>query len=257
MMKLKYIYYLSIMMILFCSIITHSVYAADSTITVTSEKITALNVPDNSTLIAAIYKDYTLKDAKMYFGSDTITANFKQDMIKNIENTNILKVFLWNMNTLKPICRSIIKKISELPENPTPASTPTPTPSTPTPTPTPSENNQLKIKVGDRTLTATLAENSSADALKEMLSKGDITINMSDYANFEKVGSLGTSLPRNDEQITTEPGDLILYQGNNITIYYDTNSWNFTRLGKINDITQAELKEILGSGDVTVTFSIK
>lgn len=117
-------------------------------------------------------------------------------------------------------------------------------------------SNQLKIKIGNRTLTATLAENSSVDALKEMLAKGDITIDMSDYANFEKVGSLGASLPRNDEQITTEAGDLILYQGNNIVIYYDTNSWNFTRLGKINDITQAELKEILGKGNVTVTFSM-
>ncbi len=117
-------------------------------------------------------------------------------------------------------------------------------------------NNQIKIKVGDRVLTATLAENSSAEALKELLSEKDITINMSDYGNFEKVGSLGTSLPTNDKRITTEPGDLILYQGNSITIYYDKNTWSFTRLGKIDDITQSELKEILGEGDVTVTFSL-
>ncbi len=117
-------------------------------------------------------------------------------------------------------------------------------------------NNQIKIKVGDKILTATLAENSSAEALKELLSENDITINMSDYGNFEKVGSLGTSLPTNDERITTEPGDLILYQGNSITIYYDKNTWSFTRLGKIDDVTQSELKEILGEGDVTVTFSL-
>ena len=79
---------------------------------------------------------------------------------------------------------------------------------------------------------------------------------MSDYANFEKVGSLGFSLPRNDKDITTMPGDIILYQGNQITIYYDTNTWNFTKLGKIENITQKELKEILGDGDVTVTFSL-
>ncbi len=119
-----------------------------------------------------------------------------------------------------------------------------------------SMNNQIKIKVGDRVLTATLDENSSAEALKELLSENDITINMSDYGNFEKVGSLGTSLPTNDKRITTEPGDLILYQGNSITIYYDKNTWSFTRLGKIDDITQSELKEILGEGDVTVTFSL-
>ncbi len=65
---------------------------------------------------------------------------------------------------------------------------------------------------------------------------------MHDYGNFEKVGPLGTDLPRNDEQITTEPGDLILYQGNSFVIYYDTNSWNFTRIGKINNATQAGIK---------------
>lgn len=117
-------------------------------------------------------------------------------------------------------------------------------------------DNQIKIKIGDKILTATLAENSSAEALKEILSKEDITINMNDYGNFEKVGTLGINLPRNDEQITTQAGDLILYQGDSFVIYYDTNSWNFTRLGKINNITQAELKQILGEGNVTVTLSI-
>ena len=59
-----------------------------------------------------------------------------------------------------------------------------------------------------------------------------------------------------DEQITTEPGDLILYQGNAFVIYYAPNSWNFTRMGKINDVTQEELIEALGSGDVEVTLSL-
>ena len=79
---------------------------------------------------------------------------------------------------------------------------------------------------------------------------------MHDYSNFEKVGSLPEELPRNDEQITTESGDLILYQGNQFVIYYDTNSWNFTRLGKIKDVTQEELKTILGTGNVTAVLSL-
>lgn len=119
------------------------------------------------------------------------------------------------------------------------------------------KEKMLKIKVENRTMTAALVENSSTAALKDLLAKGEITIHMSDYGNFEKVGSLGAVLPRNDEQITTEAGDLILYQGNSFAIYYDTNSWNFTRLGKINDITQAELKSILGNGNVTVTLSME
>ena len=119
------------------------------------------------------------------------------------------------------------------------------------------ETMQIYIKVNNRTLTAILENNSSAVALAERLKQNDITINMSDYGSFEKVGNLGFSLPRNDKQIATEAGDLILYQGNSITIYYDTNSWNFTKLGRIIDITQDELKEILGKGDVTVTFSLE
>ncbi|MDE6895426.1 MAG: hypothetical protein K2P43_04500 [Lachnospiraceae bacterium] len=115
---------------------------------------------------------------------------------------------------------------------------------------------RLNIQAGEHLLTATLAQNSSAEALVEMLSEGTVTIQMSDYANMEKVGSLPDSLPGNDEQISTEAGDLILYQGNSFVIYYDTNSWNLTRLGKINDMNQQELKEILGDGDITVELSL-
>lgn len=117
-------------------------------------------------------------------------------------------------------------------------------------------DNIIKLQIGDQTFNATLVENSSTQALKELLADGPITINMRDYGNMEKVGGIGTSLPANDEQITTEPGDLILFQGNSFVIYYAPNSWNFTRIGKIDDVTQEELKEILGSGDVTVTISL-
>lgn len=116
------------------------------------------------------------------------------------------------------------------------------------------EEQTLKISFGQYELEAIFEKNSSADAFKELLEKGPITINMSDYGNFEKVGSLGTTLPRNDTSITTEPGDIILYQGNSITIYYDTNTWNFTKLAKITD--SENLKEKLGDGTVLVTFSL-
>ena len=117
-------------------------------------------------------------------------------------------------------------------------------------------NIQIDNGTSSHTLTATLADNSSSRALVELLEEGSITIDMHDYGSFEKVGSLPTSLPRNDTQITTTAGDIILYQGNQITIYYDTNSWNFTRLGKADGVTQAELKKILGTGDVTAVFEI-
>ena len=116
---------------------------------------------------------------------------------------------------------------------------------------------KLHISVGDNELTATLSDNSSAKALVELLKKGDITIDMSDYSNFEKVGELPESLPTNDEKTDTDYGDLILYLGHRFVIYYDKNSWNFTKLGHIDSITQEELKSILGEGDVTVTLSLK
>ena len=120
------------------------------------------------------------------------------------------------------------------------------------------ESNTIRLIIeGGSTFNATLVDNSSTQALKEHLANGNITVEMEDYANMEKVGSLGISLPRNDRQTTTGPGDLILYQGHNFVIYYDTNSWNFTRLGKIDNATQAELKAALGKGDVKVTLSLE
>lgn len=115
---------------------------------------------------------------------------------------------------------------------------------------------QVTSDSGSHKLSATLADNSSAAAFYELLKKGAVAIKMRDYGSFEKVGSLGTTLPRNDTQITTTAGDIILYQGNQITIYYDTNSWKFTRLGKVDGVTQAELKKILGKGEVTAVFEI-
>ena len=112
----------------------------------------------------------------------------------------------------------------------------------------------MKITVGNYELQATFADNSSAEEWKELLSQGPITVEMEDYGGFEKVGPLGTTLTRNDQQITTEPGDVILYQGNQITIYYGTNSWSFTRLAKIDDPTDLQAK--LGDGTVQVTFSL-
>ena len=118
------------------------------------------------------------------------------------------------------------------------------------------ETNSLNIAVGDTVLSVTLVDNSSVDALMEALAEAPITINMRDYGNMEKVGSLGRDFPRNDESINAGPGDVILYQGSNLVIYYAPNSWSFTRLGKIENITGEALKTVLGEGNVTVTLSL-
>ena len=117
-------------------------------------------------------------------------------------------------------------------------------------------NMKIKLEINNYELNATLVDNSSTQALIEKLKESDITINMNDYGNMEKVGQLDFSLPRNDQNITTESGDLILYQGNNFVIYYDTNNWSLTKLGKIDNIDKQQLKNILGSGSVVVTLSL-
>ena len=115
----------------------------------------------------------------------------------------------------------------------------------------------LVIEVGEKLFYANLEDNSSAKALIEKLNSGPVTIDMHDYGNFEKVGSLPWGLPRNDESITTVPGDIILYQGNQITIYYDENSWSFTRLAKIENTSKEELLAALGDGDVSVSLYLE
>lgn len=117
-------------------------------------------------------------------------------------------------------------------------------------------NMKIKLEINNYELDATLVDNSSTQALIEKLKESDITINMNDYGNMEKVGQLDFSLPRNDQNITTESGDLILFQGNNFVIYYDTNNWSLTKLGKIDNIDKQQLKNILGSGSVVVTLSL-
>lgn len=112
---------------------------------------------------------------------------------------------------------------------------------------------KIIVEVNGSRFTATLENNKAADALEEMVQEEPVTVQMSDYAGFEKVGSLGASLPASNRQTTTHAGDIVLYQGNQIVIFYGSNSWSYTRLGKIDDLTGWE--EALGNGDVTLTLS--
>ena len=116
-------------------------------------------------------------------------------------------------------------------------------------------NIQIDNGTSKHNLTATLYDNSSSRALVELLQKGAVTIDMHDFSNFEKVGDLPVTLPRNDTPTNTDAGDLILYLGKRFVIYYDKNSWDFTPLGKVDGVTKAELKKILGEGNVTAVLT--
>ena len=115
---------------------------------------------------------------------------------------------------------------------------------------------KIKIDVNGKSWTANIVNNSSGKGFINLLKIGPLKINMSDYGHFEKVGDLPENIPTNDKNYKTKPGDIILYLGKHITIYYNTNTWNFTKLGEIENVTQAELKQVLGKGDCEVTFSI-
>ena len=124
-------------------------------------------------------------------------------------------------------------------------------------TPSDKSANTMNITINGKTVSCQLVENSSTRALLAQLEKGDITYEADDYGNFEKVGYIGFNLPQNNESITTTVGDVILYQGNNICLYYGSNSWSFTRLAKIEGMSKDELKTFLnaGEGSVKVTLS--
>ena len=120
-----------------------------------------------------------------------------------------------------------------------------------------SSQTKVLLKVGGNSMTATLTDNEATRELTKLLEQGDITIRMSDYGGFEKVGALPQSFPTSNTQITTVPGDIMLYQGNQMVIFYGSNSWSYTRLGKIDGATVSNLRQFLGNGDITLTLSLE
>ncbi|MBQ6568675.1 MAG: hypothetical protein IJL87_00260 [Clostridia bacterium] len=110
----------------------------------------------------------------------------------------------------------------------------------------------LKLYIGDKEVPVTWQDNQSVQALKE-LAAGGLTVQMSMYGGFEQVGSLGADLPRDDRQITADYGDIVLYSGNRIVIFYGSNSWSYTRLGHI-ELSQQEMTGLLSNEDVTITL---
>ncbi len=119
------------------------------------------------------------------------------------------------------------------------------------------EIKQILISIDNRDLIVNLEKNSSAEELYKKLKDNHVTIDAHDYNNYEKVGDLGFELPTNDEFITTKSGDLILYEGNKITLYYDTNSYKFNKLGHVINFEGMDLKDFLGEGTVKMILSRK
>ena len=116
-------------------------------------------------------------------------------------------------------------------------------------------NMELTLKINDIEVDVIWADNNSVKALKN-LAKDGLTINMSKYGGFEQVGSIGSTLPSADTRITTNPGDIVLYSSSQIVIFYDSNTWSYTKLGHIN-LSKSELTDLLGDEDVVITLNLK
>ena len=112
----------------------------------------------------------------------------------------------------------------------------------------------MKFMIDTTEVTVAWEDNASVDALQELVNEDPLTIHMSMYGGFEQVGSIGTSLPRKDVQTTTTSGDIVLYSGNQIVVFYGSNSWAYTRLGHIQDKTEEEMRDLLSHGNVDITI---
>lgn len=119
------------------------------------------------------------------------------------------------------------------------------------------EDMELVMTIDGTEVSVAWEDNESVDAIRDLADSGGLEINMSMYGGFEQVGSIGQSISRNDKKITTKAGDIVLYSGNQVVVFYGSNSWAYTRLGRITDKTEQELAEMLGNGDVVLRFDMK
>ena len=118
------------------------------------------------------------------------------------------------------------------------------------------EAEAMKMWIGETAVAVTWEDNDAVRALRELVAEQPLTIEMSMYGGFEQVGSIGTDMPRNDEQTTTQAGDIVLYAGDQMVVFYGSNSWAYTRLGRVTDKTAGEMAELLSHGDVTITVGM-
>ena len=114
----------------------------------------------------------------------------------------------------------------------------------------------MKLEINGKTLTAKLSDSTAAGELAEKLKAGPVTLTLNEYGGFEKVGKLPWALTAEDTQIAAQPGDILLYQGNQITVMYGENAWRYTRLATVTGVTAAELAAFLGEGNPQVTLTL-
>ena len=115
----------------------------------------------------------------------------------------------------------------------------------------------MRLSINGTDVSVAWEQNQAVDDLKALADEGAIVAELHMYGGFEQVGPLGASLTASDEEMTTEPGDIVLYAGDQISIFYGSNSWAYTKLGRITDKTADEMAALLGNGDVSITITIQ
>jgi len=119
------------------------------------------------------------------------------------------------------------------------------------------KEKMLKLYIDDQEISVVWEDNETVKALCELASQGTVTINTSMYGGFEQVGPIGQNLPRNDVQTETGPGDIVLYSGNQIVVFFGSNSWSYTRLGHIENLSAQELTRLLNKSNVNIRISVE
>ena len=121
----------------------------------------------------------------------------------------------------------------------------------------PEKEKELVLRIDDMKVDVTWEDNESVTALKEKAAEGPLTVKMTMYGGFEQVGALGFTLPSNDTAMDTVAGDIVLYTGNMLVIFYGTNSWNYTGLGHVENKTVQDMEDLLTAGDVVLTLTME
>lgn len=177
--------------------------------------------------------------------ADYSVTNFNKAaaMVSNGKDLTIIDATLIQRKLVNLIDRFPVEEAAIQPTEPEPTEEPT------------TVNTEMKMYINNTPVTVEWEDNESTEVLKEAVKNDPLTIQMSMYGGFEQVGSLGMTLPRNDTRITTGPGDVILYSGSQMVVFYGSNTWAYTRLGHISGKTQAELTDLLSNGNVTITLT--
>lgn len=115
---------------------------------------------------------------------------------------------------------------------------------------------ELQMTIGNTPVSVDWEDNEAVEALKDLCRNQPLTIQMSMYGGFEQVGPIGTALPQNDMRTTTSAGDIVLYSGDQMVVFYGSNSWAYTRLGHITDKSAEDMADLLSNGDTVITISL-